>query len=265
MNPIELDAYRMVLREGTNDEVGETLKAIAENETEIGDELMDAIIAMFKARAHNRGFLYQLFHLLGRTRSMELFRVADEKGYFEWYQVELGYFLNGKISLFVRELFNCPDLEAIVIRELFHLFDRLDKQVGREYARALGRAEEPEPPRPRKESFYSIPQMQIAHILEAFEEIGSEEGRKQLLALEYIYRPRCNEYMAIEYQRVSAGDPQAVDPHFELGFGVLSSATVYHYKELLDLMHRIAHAKPGEIQVFDCGRHDRSRFPSRQE
>lgn len=248
MNPVELNAYRMIFRNGTTRQVRKALWDIAEVEPTVTDELMADVIATLRNRG--RGAVWELawpiHKLLGKTHSMELYQAADELGYLMIDRFHVKVCANGKVNLFVRELFYHPDVEPLVMDELFHWLNCLEQKVSAKYAEELSGCPEVDhlSPTLKASEFYPDPLFPITRIIQALEKLVSPQGCASLLAMEYIFRPRLNDYLLIEQKWAREGDGRATPEPEELCMGIFASETPYHLRAVLDILAHIARSGP---------------------
>lgn len=263
MHPVELNAYSITLRNGTLTQVKQTLCDIQELEPVVPDVLLADIVATLRNRgkAASRELAVPIHKLIGKTNSMELYRTADELGY-----LELNNFLNqvcvsGKANLFVLERFYHQGIEPLMVDELHQWINCLDQTIRQNYKDDLRGAflEIPEyDSRLKRSQYFSSPHFSIARILTALEAIGTAQIHTSLLAIEYFFRPRLNDYLAIEKERMRVGDERAIREYCELnqaeGVEVLTwclgSPSVYTLREILDRIARLAWSGP-TAQIFD--------------
>jgi hypothetical protein len=262
MHPVELKAYSMTLMNGTLAQVKQTLCDIQELEPVVPDELLADIVATLRnqGKAASGELALPIHKLIGKTNSEELYRVAGELGY-----LELNNFLNhvcvsGKVNLFVLERFYHQEIEPLVVDELHQWIYCLDQTIRQNYKDDLRGAylEIPEyDSRLKRSQYFSSPHFTIARILTALEAIGTAQSHTSLLAIEYLFRPRLNDYLAIEKERMRVGDERAIREYCELnqaeGVEVLTwflgSPSVYTLHEFLDRIARLARLGPTPSSV----------------
>lgn len=257
MNQVELNAYRMIFRNGTVKQVRQALEDIVEVEPAITEELMVDIIAMLRNRGKEalRELARSIQDLLGKTQSMELYKVADELGYLELDRAQSRVYLSGKVNLFVNQLFYHPDVEPMVIDELYKWVNYVEQTVRQAYpdAYSFGIVEEPEYDKGLKTTeLFSEPLYPVGRILRALDKIASPEGRETLRTLEYTFRPRVNVCLAIEMAKMARSARPAVKlPEqtpvagsaavlAEIVEAAFATPTVHHLKEIVDRMGEIA-------------------------
>ena len=261
MNTVELNAYRMIFRNGTTKQVRQALWDIAEVEPTVTDELMADIIAMIR----NRGMdvvwelAWPVHKLLGKTHSMELYQVADELGYLELSCARSKVYLSGKVNLFVNERFYHPKVEPMVIDELYQRINYIEQAIRQEYLDTfpMGFQEELQyDKRLKSTDCFGSPLYPIGRILGALSEIGSSKGRQALLALEYLFRPRVNDYFMSEQKRVAEGNERVVkqpgcleeENPWAFLMEFLETPNIYHFRRIVDSIARIA--RSGESSVM---------------
>ena len=252
MNPVELNAYRMIFRNGTTRQVRKALWDIAEVEPTVTEELMADVIAMLRNRGMDAVWelAWPIHKLLGKTRSMKLYEDADELGYLKIDRFHVKVCANGKVNLFVRELFYHPGVEPLVMDELFHWLNCLEQKVSAKYAEELSDCPEAGQPSPilKASEFYPDPLFPITRIIQALEKLVSPQGCASLLAMEYIFRPRLNDYLLIEQKWAREGDGRATPEPGENDWSVLASEKIYHLRAALDILARIARSGPAMAQ-----------------
>ena len=262
MNPVELSAYRMIFRNGTTKQVQQALWDIAEVEPSVTEELMASIIAMVRNRGMDdmsRELAWPIHKLLGKTHDMDLYRVADELGYLELSCARSKVYLSGKVNLFVNERFYHPKVEPMVIDELYQRINYIEQAIRQEYLDTfpMGFQEELQyDKRLKSTDCFGSPLYPIGRILGALSAIGSSKGRESLLAMEYLFRPRLNDYLMIERTRTTEGETQAIRlPEQNPKEGdieglvyvlavILDSPTVFHLRAILGRMGDIARSGP---------------------
>lgn len=138
MTPVELNAYRLIFRNDTTKQVRQALYDIAELETAVPDELMADIIALVRHRGIDamRELAWPIHKILGKTQSMALYEVADELGYLEIDRFQTKVYTDGKVQLFVKNHFYHPDIEPLVIDELYRWLNYFDQMLQEHYADA---------------------------------------------------------------------------------------------------------------------------------
>ena len=248
MNPVELSAYRMIFRNGTTKQVRQALWDIAEVEPTITEELMADIIAMLRSRGMDAVWelAWPIHKLLGKTRSMKLYEAADELGYLIIDRFHIKVCANGKVNLFVRELFYHPDVEPLVMDELFHWVNCLEQKISVKYAEEFSNCPDVGhlSSTLKASEFFPAPLFPIARIIQALEKLVSSQGCASLLAMEYIFRPRLNDYLLIEQKWAREGDGRATPEPDELCLGIFASETTYHLRAVLDILAHIARSGP---------------------
>lgn len=260
MTSVELNAYRLTFRNDTIKQVRQELYDICELETEIPDELMADIIAMVRNRGVDAVWelAWPIHKILGKTQSMTLYEVADELKYLEINRFQTKVYTDGKVQLFVKNRFNHPDIEPLVVDELHKWLNYLDQMLEEQYADASSMImfNGPQYDRRLKETqFFTSPLYVIDPILNALENMASAKGRELLRALEYRFGPRANEYLMVEQKRASEWEEKAVgkpmkyyeENHrvlMEAVYLVLDTPTVYSFKEILDRISQIARSEP---------------------
>jgi hypothetical protein len=257
MTSVELNAYRLVLRNGTLAQVRQALEDINELEPTIPKELLADIIETLRMRGKEASLeLSRPIHkLLGKTHSMELFLVADEYGHLELDRAPNTVYLSGKVNLFVNQLFYHPEVELMVIDELYQWVNYVEQTVRQKYPGAFpfGFLEAPEYDKRLKSSeLFSSPLFPIGRILRALDKIASPEGRETMLALEYYFRPRVNDCLVIEMTRAARRSMSAiklpeqtpVEGSIAVLVDILAAGidipTVFHLKAILDRIGEIA-------------------------
>jgi hypothetical protein len=258
MTAVELNAYLMTLRNGTLSQVGKAICDIVELENDVPVELLTAVLSEIRRRGRMSGdeLARPIHKLIGKTQSIDLYRTADECGL-----LELGYFANkvcasGKVNLFVTEQFNHPELEPLVLDELHQWVNYLDQTIRQNYMDDLSPIirEVPEYDNQLKRSaLFMSPQYPTARILQTLAAIGTDQARPSLLALEYLFRPRLNDYCIIEQKWLQNGDERAIRPPDEAPEAeqclswILSAASVYHLKTIMDNMATLARGERSVI------------------
>lgn len=262
MNQIERDAYRMIFRNGTTKQVRKALWDIAEVEPTVTEDLMADVIATLRNRGRGAAWelAWPIHKLLGKTHSMELYQAADELGYLELDHFQFKVCASGKATLFVKEQFYHPEVEPLVIDELYQWLNYIEQGIRQQYADDLVLCMPDKPEfdnRLKKTEYFTAPLMPVARILTALANIGSAHGRQELLALEYIFRPRENDYFMIEQKRAAEGSERAVeqpgcleeeDP-WALLLDILSTPNIYHFRRIVDSIARIARSGASSVMA----------------
>ena len=241
MKAVELLAYNMILRNGTVPQIRDTLRGISKLETAVPENLLVDIIATLRDRGKDasKELSWVIYELLGKTQSVELYRVADELGYLELSIAPSKMFMSSKVHLFVVNLFYHPDVEQLVIDELYQLINYLEQTIHQYYMDDIPHVF-PEAPqydkRLEKTSCYKSPLCPIGEILPALNKIGSPKGREAIRAIDQVFRSRLNDYLSLEKKRADSGDSRALknidnlDPYY----------TVYSFRDILDRLIVIA-------------------------
>ena len=98
-------------------------------------------------------------------------------------------------------------------------------------------------------------------MLGALGQMVSPKGRDSLLALEYIFRPRTNDYLMVEQQRAISGDVRAIpqppqlkeEDSVERLVAGLGTPTVYQLREILDILADIGRSDPPSVPADPGG------------
>ncbi len=260
MNSVELNAYRLIFRNGTVMQVREAIQDIVEVESVVPDELMADIIGMLRHRGLDavEQLAWPIHNMLGKTQSMALYEVADELGYLEISRFQIMVYTNGKVQLFVKKQFYHPDIEPLVIDELHLWLNYFEQTLQQHYAEEGSMAALDGPQfdsRLKRTQFFGASLYVIDPILSALENMASAKGRELLQSLEYMYLPRAKEYLLIEQKRVEDGDAKAVnkaqhcieqsDGEFVTAVKqVLLSPSVYHFRDIMGRISEMARANP---------------------
>lgn len=257
MNPVELNAYRMIFRNGTVKQVRQALWDIAEVEPTVTEELLSDIIAMLRHRGMHVVWelAWPIHKLLGKTHSMGLYQVAEELGYLELDRFQFKVCASGKVNLFVKEQFYHPEVEPLVIDELYQWLNYIEQDIRQQYSDDMVQymLDPPEfDNKLKKTEYFTAPLMPVARILTTLSKIGSAQGRQALLALEYLFRPRVNDYFMIEQKRASEGNERAVkqpgcleeENPWALLMEFLETPNIYHFRRIVDSIARIARSGP---------------------
>lgn len=257
MNPVELNAYGMIFRNGTVTQVRKTLYDISGNEPVVSEELMGSILGMLRNRGLEvvRELAWPIHRLLGNTKSKVLYEVADELGYLDIEQFQFKVYTSGRVQLFVNQRFYNPAVEPLVIDELFQWLNYIEQDIRKRYAdeKAMEFSLGPDfDGRLKKTEYFKSPLIPVWRMLCALDQMASSKGRESLLALEYIFRPRTNEYLMMEQQRAFSGDARAIprpprlkeEDAVERLVAGLGTPTVYHLLEILDILANIGRSDP---------------------
>jgi hypothetical protein len=257
MHPVELNAYRMTLRNGAVTQVRKALCEIEDREPEVPSELLTDIIATLRARGKTAcdELSLAVHKLIGKTRSMDLYQMADELGYLEAGQFLDRKYINGKVNLFVTNRFYHPEIEPLVLDELHLWLELILYNIRERYVsdfsdlqRMTDRYHEYDA-RLKYTVFFKSPYYPVKGILEALRDIGSYKAREALLAPDYNFRPRLNDYLVIERTLAERGDERAIPeskPEDDV-FGVLNPVNVYGLRGILDWMLQFARAEPPSV------------------
>jgi hypothetical protein len=255
MNPVELNAYRMVLKNGTIRQVIDTLFDIQRLEESIPEELTSVIIATLRTRGKEivgtSWHWMDIYELVAKSKSEELYKTVDELGYFDTNYRGSKLHLYGKVSLFVHHPFYHPEAEDLAVEELFKWLTVSDDKIRQKYLEEL--------PRPgpgigdlERELRYlaglGSPMSTSVMIIEALQKKGSAKARESLRAMEYLFRQRVNDYLLIEQKWAREGDSRALPRPEELSFTILTEPSgqgaVYHLQGILDFMISVAASEP---------------------
>jgi hypothetical protein len=252
MHPVELNAYRMTLRNGVVTQVRKTLCEIEDREPEVPSELLTDIIATLRTRGKSAcdELSLAVHSLIGKTRSLALYQAADELGYLEAGQFQCKKYISGKVNLFVTNRFYHPEIEPLVLDELHLWLDLILHKIREIYLpdfsdaqRMMDRYHEYDA-RLKRTEFFTSPLYPAGCILEALRDIGSSKARESLLALDYHFRPRLNDYLVLERRRIDSEDERAIQEQEDAGYGVLMPTNVYNLRAILDWMLTVARASP---------------------
>ena len=262
MNPVELNAYGIIFRNGTVRQIRKTLYDIVAVEPVVTEDLMAAILNMLRNRGKEvvREFAWPIHKLLGKTKSMALYGVADEQGYLDIARFQCRFYANGKVQLFINQRFFHPGVEPLVLDELFQWLSCIEQDIGRGYAderRMVAFGHSDCDVHLKKSEFIKEPLIPVWRMLNALAQMASSKGRESLLALEYIFRPHTNDYLMIERQRVVAGDVRAVprptqpqeEEYGERLVAGYATPTVYHLQKILDAIAHIGRSSPPSVPV----------------
>ena len=261
MTSLELNAYRLILKNGTIAQVRQTLEDIDELERDVPQELLAGIVATLRTRGKEASWelARPVQDLLGKTQSSELYRAADELGYLELSHAPSKVYLSGKVNLYVNQLFTHPDVELLVIDELYKWVNYVEQTVRQQYPDAFpfGIVEAPEYDKRLKASeHFSCPLFPIGRILRALDKIGSAEGREALLALEYHFRPRINDCLVIDHTRIAGSASPAIklpeqtpveenaSVMVDIVAAALATPTIFHLKAIVDRIGEIGRFGP---------------------
>ena len=257
MTQVEIAAYRLIFRSGTVKQVRRALYDVAKIEPSIPDELLTGIIDMMRQRgmAVVRELAWPIQELLGKTKSMVLYEVADELGYLELDRCQFKVFTNGKVDLFVNQQFYHPAIEPLVVDELCLWLNRIEQELWLRYADPSswaylngadidGRLKDTE--------YFHAPLIPVRRLLASLDTIASAQGRQSLLAIEYHYRSHANYCFLPEQGRATAGGSGAVNKPMrpqegglgELLVSLLEKPTACHFCEILDAIACIGRAEP---------------------
>jgi hypothetical protein len=252
MTMAALNAYRLHFKNGTMDQVSHALCEMSREPFAVPNELLAEVIDMMHQKGvegKNR-FPSLIQSLIGKTRSTELYRVADELGYLQ--RAATKVYLSPKVDLFVNQLFYQPDLETLVLDELYLWLTYVEQTVWALYRKELPSVYLDEPDydeRLKKTEMFGAPLWPIGRILQALEQIGSARSRESLLGMEHYFRPRINKCLEIELKRACNGEEQVIKKPVEEGDIAIilertGSPTVYHLREVIDRLSRIARSEP---------------------
>ena len=250
LTTVELNAYRLIFRNDTTTQVRQALYDIGELETAVPDVLMADIIAMVRHRGVDAVWelAWPIHKILGKTQSRQLYEVADELGYLKIDRFQTKVYTDGKVQLFVKNHFYHPDIEPLVIDELHKWINYLDQMLEEQYddegtSKIVFNGPQFDK-RLKETQFFTSPLYVIGPILEALGNMASAKGRELLRALEYLFRPRANEYLMVERKRASEGDAKAVAKPIE--YNGLDTPNIYHYMDILDRISHISESEPQE-------------------
>ncbi|MEO5368267.1 MAG: hypothetical protein H7831_18310 [Magnetococcus sp. WYHC-3] len=251
MTTVEANAYRLVLRNGTLAHAASAIFAMSQAESDIPDDLLTDLIDRMRASGHEgrNKFLIVVYHLIGKTRSLELYRAAEELEYLK--MAPNRTYVNPKVYLFASEMFYTPELEAMAIDELYIWLNYVNEKIRERYvaegAIPAGRMfNDPEyDERINKSELSYSPLIPIGRILYAMQQIGALPSREYLLALEHLFRPQVDSYLAVEAKWAKENDPRAAKlpetpPKEEqaalihTAFSNIGPPTVYQLSEIID-------------------------------
>lgn len=261
MNPIELSAYRMVLKNGSDRQFFDILWTIRSVEDVVPDELLADIILALRTRGKPvmRNCWLVIRDLLGKTSSQELYRAVDELGYFDMYAtLGIQCHLSGKVSLFVETHFPHPELEEVVLDELLKWVTFIDTTIRVKYAREVEGIDwsDSEADKAIQDSNAKGNPIWIAvRIIKALHHAGSAKGRESLRAIEYLFRPRVNDYLMVEQKWIRENDPRVTPKPDRETIGAvfnMDDPTVYHLQVVLDYMVYAALSEP-QPETADAG------------
>lgn len=216
MTSTEQNAYRLILKNGTVEQVFQVLSDISKDEPEIPDWLLSDITEAIQSHGVDASWkLAEPIHaLIGKTQSAKLCQVAEKLGYLELDRFFAKTFTNGKVELFVRNLFYSEEGEQLAIDELFLWLTYFDQTVREEYLKTQNPLRQLESfsydERLKKTQFFHTPLWPVNRLLEALYKIVSPAGREKLAALEYIFRPRLNEYRMAQQKQAADNNGMAV-------------------------------------------------------
>ncbi|MCE9614879.1 MAG: hypothetical protein K8T26_11420 [Lentisphaerae bacterium] len=262
MHPLEMNAYRMTLRNGTLSQIRRTLFAICDLEPRVPDELLTDVVGTLQRLGGDavRELAWPIHRLLGKTHSMELYRVADELTYLNIDRSQVRVCLNGKVNLFAIERFYHPDVEQLVIDELYQWINYLGYIVRQPYLDDLPPelSDGPQYNMGLKVSeFFSSPFWPIGRILTALEQVGTPHSHESLLAMQYLFRPRLNNYLVIAQRRVNDGDQRAIESlrHAQDVESAITGAvpmlltipSVYSLRDVLDRVASLSRFEPPAV------------------
>jgi hypothetical protein len=254
MNTIELNAYRLMLRNGNAEQIRKTLLDIGRLETNIPPEMTAAIIEMLRKQggAEIRHWAYPISKILGKSQSRELYQVAESLKAFKdsftsddaWMKEkenpDLSVFFEGSnVVLFVKEKFYHPELEKLVIDELFKMIGALEQDLRVRYRDMLPPSAAPKSPKSRMHpAGQPMLRIMILRTIPVLAEIGSAEAREAMRAMDYAFREPSNDYLRYERQWVEAGDERASVDMYEhpdkATLGDVSCSSAYDLKRVLD-------------------------------
>ena len=254
MHTVELNAYRMTLRNGAVTQVRRTLCEIEDREPEIPSELLTDIIATLRTRGKTAcdELSLAVHKLIGKTRSLALYQAADELGYLEAGQFLDKKYISGKVNLFVTNRFYHPEIEPMVLDELHLWLELILHNIRERYVsdfsdlqRMTDRYHEYDA-RLKYTVFFKSPYLSVKGILEALRDIGSPKARESLLAVDYNFRPRLNDYLVIERKLAERGDKRAIpeSKSEDDALFALNPVDVYGLRGILDWMLQFARSEP---------------------
>ncbi|MEI7948402.1 MAG: hypothetical protein WCJ02_17000 [bacterium] len=218
MTSTERIAYRLILNNGTVEQIHRLLWDIKENEPTVPETLIADIIGAL--RTHGVGAIdklaWRVHELIGKTKSMSLYQAAAELGYLSLDCMYTKAFLDGKTNLFVTQCFYTEEGEKLAIDELFRWITYLDQAVRQKYRKDLGDCAQSEEmsydTKLENTQFFSSPLYPANRILDALSKIASPAGHEALASMEYIFRPRLNEYRMAEQKQALDNNGEAVTP-----------------------------------------------------
>lgn len=216
MTSTERIGYRLILNNGTVEQIHQLLWEIKENETTVPETLIEDIIGALRTHGVEAvdKLAWRVHELIGKTKSMVLYQAAAELGYLNLDCMYTKAFLDGKTNLFVSQCFYTEEGEKLAIDELFLWVTYLDQTVRQEYRKFLGDCVQLEEmsydKKLEKTQFFSCPLYPPNRILDALSKIASPAGREMLVSLEYIFRPRLNEYRIAEERQAPDNSGAAV-------------------------------------------------------
>jgi hypothetical protein len=254
MTSTELIAYHLILKNGTVDQVSQLLWDISRDEPEIPAGLLSDIIEALQVRGAEDSWKFAppVHALLGKTKSLELYQAAEKLGYLELNRMYSKGYMSGKVDLFVNQLFYSEEAEKMAIDELFLWLTYFDQSVRQEYLKTQSLLSQLEDisydRRLEKSQFFGCPLYPISQILNALSKIASPAGREALASLEYIFRPRLNEYrMAKQKQAANNGTAVASSDQDDESIGLTILFGWPSTKSLGAILDNIATIARGQV------------------